>query len=79
MLVEVQSYVEQNKDPDAKATKILQNLKNSGKDKQGAGCDQDVLNQLEDVEPETARFLANLIDDVMSQTQKNKLLRDLSV
>jgi len=68
MLLEVQNYVDQNKDPDTKASNILQNLKNSSLGKEGAGCDPDVLNALDSIEPDTARFLAGLIDDVTSKT-----------
>ena len=43
----MQNHIEKNVDPDEKASKILENLKNSSKGKVGPGCDPDVLNALE--------------------------------
>ena len=71
MLEEVQNYMDQNLDPDIKAEKILQGLK--GKDR-----DPDINQAFEDIEPLTSRFVADLIGDVMSQSEKNKMLQNLS-
>ena len=71
MLQEVQSYMDSNVDPDIKAKRILQNLE--GKDR-----DPEVNQAFQDIDKETARFLADLIGDVMNQTEKKKMLKNLS-
>lgn len=71
MLEEVQNYMDNNLDPDVKASRILQNL--NGKDR-----DPEVNKAFEDIDPQTARFLADLIGDVMTRTEKNKMFSNLS-
>lgn len=71
MLEEVQKHIDMKIDPDEKARKIMDNLK--GKDR-----DPDVNQAFEELEPDTKRFLADIIHDVMSDTEKNKMLLKLS-
>lgn len=59
MLDEVQNYIESNVDPDQKALRILSKLNCKA-------SDSDPNLTLSDIEPHTARFLADLIGDVMN-------------
>ena len=63
--------MESNIDPDVKANRILQNL--NGKDR-----DPEVNQAFQAIEPQTARFLADLLGDVMNQSQKKKMMRDFT-
>ena len=58
-------------DPDEKAQRVLSKLKYMSTD-----SDPDL--KAGDIAPDTARFLADLISDVMDNTEKHKMLQKLS-
>lgn len=71
MLKEASEYYFLNLDPKVRVTKIFQSLN-------GNNRDPEVNKALQEIEPETARFLADLIGDVMTETEKTKNLQNLS-
>ena len=67
LLGEIARYQEENIDPEIKALKILSCLA-------GNDIDPNVNQAIDKIEPETALFLSLIIDDVMSKTERNKLI-----
>lgn len=71
MLKEASEYYFLNIDPKLRVSKIFQSLN-------GNNRDPEVNKALEDIEPNTARFLADVVGDVMTETEKSKNLQNLS-